>query len=391
MDIRQTKYTIKNAPPRKSILVEGDHGLGKSQVIAQCAAELSVETGKPHILIDIRLAQREAGDIIGYPRGVDKMVCQLPAYVGGQKTTVKTEARCAMVHDLPVWFPLDPDLMGFIFFDELHYASKDTLQAIFEVALDYRLNMTPLPQGIRVVSAGNHLQDKYGGTTINPALYSRFLKILFKPTVKEWLDWARDNAVHQAVTQYIASVDSDLDPPESYEPGTIVPDRRSWTSLSEWIKHLAQAGQDPMKDLDYLLLLSKGYVGDTVGVNFVEYVKKNYKVLSVEDILNRMTDEHVAFLQGLEAAEVGYYCDGVVAWCKKGGKKLTPKQGANLARFYVSIPKEAASGFWMNFAKEAREAAVEWYNKTPVTLADGTKTTVMDYTYNFLSKAQALK
>lgn len=390
MDITQTKFTIKNAPPRKSILIEGDHGLGKSQVVAQCAQELSLETGKPHVIIDIRLAQREAGDVIGYPRGVDSMVAKLPCFINGKRTFIEAEARKAMVHDLPIWFPVDPGLLGFLFFDEMHYAPKDTLQTVFEICLDYRLNGINLPEGIRVIGAGNHMQDKYGGTTLNPALYSRFLKILFKPTVPEWLTWARANNVHPAIVQYVSAVTADLDPPESYEPGTIVPDRRSWVSLSEWIQFQAAKGTDPMKNLDYLLLLSKGYIGDSVGVNFIEYVKKNYKVLSVEDILNKMSTEHVEFLKTLETAELGYYCDGIVAHCKKAGKKLSKKQAENLATFYVSIPKEAASGFWMNFCKEAREAAIDWYNDTKVTLGDGTVTTIKDYTYNSLNKAKAL-
>jgi len=393
MDFAMTKWTIKNAPARKSIMLEGIHGLGKSQCVFQCAKELSVETGKPHIVIDIRLAQREAGDILGYPRGIEKQVSTFTAFnEKGEKTTIKTEARCMMVHDLPIWFPVDPDLVGFLFFDELHYAPKDVLNSIFELALDYRLNMVNLPAGIRVIAAGNHNQDIYGGTTINPALYSRWLKVEFKPTVPEWMAYAKAEKIHPSIIQYIQSFDKDLDPPENVEPGTIVPDRRSWFSLSEFLYSMAGKEHDPMKELDYLLLLSKGYVGSAVATNFMDFVKNKFRVITPGEVLNKLDDALVQEIKDSSPEAITNLSNEIASFVAQSKKALKPKASKNMAIFLqTALPKEAASGFWTALLTECqkegcRQVALEWYEKE-----SGPQGMVKDFIYGRLNKKEAMK
>jgi hypothetical protein len=222
--------------------------------------------------------------------------------------------------------------------------------------------------------------DVYQGAFPDPALYDRFLKIEFKPTVPEWLAYAGKIGVHKAITQYISKITADL-MPENVEQGKICPSPRSWVSLSDCIKYMATNGDDPLEDLDYFHLMAKGYLGETITVNFVEYVRKNYKVFSGEDILTKW-DEHMEmeFSQML-VPELGFYHKEIMKFVSKK-KKLTPKQSENLLKFVKIIPKESASGFWSLFTSEARDIATAWYNGT-----DGAK----DYIFGFLSKSKALE
>ena len=71
MDITATKRTLKGLPPKHSVLLEARHGVGKSDVVAQTAAELSLALNKPFGFVDIRLGQYEIGDLIGLPRARD--------------------------------------------------------------------------------------------------------------------------------------------------------------------------------------------------------------------------------------------------------------------------------------------------------------------------------
>jgi hypothetical protein len=169
--------------------------------------------------------------------------------------------------------------------------------------------------------------------------------------------------------------------PENVEQGKICPSPRSWVSLSDCIKYMATNGDDPLEDLDYFHLMAKGYLGETITVNFVEYVRKNYKVFSGEDILTKW-DEHMEmeFSQML-VPELGFYHKEIMKFVSKK-KKLTPKQSENLLKFVKIIPKESASGFWSLFTSEARDIATAWYNGT-----DGAK----DYIFGFLSKSKALE
>lgn len=83
--------------------------------------------------------------------------------------------------------------------------------------------------------------------------------------------------VHKAVTTYINKIPADLMPEsKNITPGETSPSPRSWVNLSDCLIYMAEQGHDPLQDENYFTLLCKGYLGNTVSVNFVEYVKKNY-------------------------------------------------------------------------------------------------------------------
>ena len=221
MNVTQTKRTLMGLPPRKSILLESNHGLGKSEIVRQVAEEMSKKTGKPYGLIDFRLAQCEVADVIGMMRHVDTGEIIHTIYVNGVKTEEKRKIVNTTVHDFAEWFPQDPDSCGFLFLDELFRAPRDLQNAVMELALDYRYHFKELPIGWRVIAASNDNMDVYNGAFPDPALYDRFLKIKFKPSVPEWLEYAESINVHNAIIKYISKVTSDL-MPENIEPGKYV-------------------------------------------------------------------------------------------------------------------------------------------------------------------------
>ena len=65
MDIKTLTSTIRFLPADISVLVRGPHGIGKSQVAAQLAAD------EEKTLIDRRLSQMSEGDMVGLPELVD--------------------------------------------------------------------------------------------------------------------------------------------------------------------------------------------------------------------------------------------------------------------------------------------------------------------------------
>jgi len=381
MNVKETKFTLKNMTPRESVLIEGDHGLGKSEVIAQVVAELSKELGKPFQLIDFRLAQCEVGDLIGMMRHVDTFQAVRCLYVDGKKVESSVEIKNCTVHDIADWFPTDPDSYGYLFLDELWRASRDLQNAVMELALDYRYHFRELPQNWRVVAASNNNMQRYKGTVPEPALYSRFLKIQFGPTTEEWLDHASDKGIHIAVIKYISKIPGDLEIPETYEPGTIVPDRRSWFKLGKDMNHFAEIGHDMLNDLGYLTQFAIGRLGSSVAVNFVEYIRKSYKIYSPEDILDKITNVMEQEFQNSEPAEIGYYNRILVKYMKKSEIELTKKQSDNLARYVKAIPRETASGFWEDFLTQCPTVAQKWYKEIPG---------MPEYIWSLLNKDQAL-
>jgi len=376
MDITETKRTLKGAPPRKSILIESRHGLGKSQVVAQTAAELSLERGKPYGFIDIRLGQREVGDIIGMPRSLDTFTVVNKIYKDGKVASEEAVCHNVTAHDLPIWFPTDPDSCGLLFLDELNRATREVQQAVFELVLDYRLNFHDLPMGWRVIAATNDDTDVYTVLSMDPALYDRFLKIKFKPSVPEWVSHAEQIGVHDCILKYLTKFGSDLDTPEKIEPGKIYQSRRSWVALSEYITFMAESKDDVLKDPDYLTKLASGYIGTTTAISFVDFIRKEYRVLSAEDILNKYTEELGKELGSTLVTEIAFYNKILIKHIESN--KLNKKQSANLVKYYKAIPKEAASAFWGEFSRVCRDESTNWYKTDP---------TIGEYTMSMLGKS----
>jgi hypothetical protein len=307
-------------------------------------------------------------------------------YDNGVQKSQQVIAENVTIHDLPLWFPRDPKSHGFMFFDELNRGSRDTQQWAMQMVLDYKSNFVELPMGWRVVSACNDNQDIYNVLALDPALYDRFLVIKFQPTIPEWLSFADKNDVHDAIIKYITKFGNDLDVPEKVEAGRRYPSRRSWVKLSNTLKYMAEQGNDPLSDLDYLLLLTKGYVGDTVAVNFTEFVKKEYKVYSAEEILNNFPKLREEFKKMI-ATDFAFYNKILVTHIKKSGvKKLKAEQNANIFEYVKTIPREVASGFWGEFRKECPDASGAWYKSNPAITAYVrgllNKESSMDITFN---------
>jgi hypothetical protein len=351
-------------PPKHSVLIEGRHGIGKSEIVAQVAAMQSQKIGVPFGLVDIRLGQYEVGDLIGIPTRRDTYTVTNKVFNKGSLESVETVAKDVTVHDLPLWFPRDPKSYGYMFFDELNRGSRDTQQWAMQIVLDYKSNFVEVPENWRVISACNDDQDIYSILNLDPALYDRFLVIKFMPTVPEWLAYAEKNKVHNAILKYISKFGSDLDVPDKVEPGIRYPSRRSWVKFSNTLKFMADQEDDPLSDLDYLILLGGGYVGMTVSVNFKEFIQKEYKVYSATEILNNFPKLKEDF-EKMIATDFTFYNKEIVGHIKKSKiEKLTKKQTDNLFLYVKTIPRETAAGFWSAFRTDCSKASAAWYGSS---------------------------
>ena len=245
MDVRETKRAIKYLPWEHSIMLTGAHGLGKSAMWWQAALELSIETGIPFELIDIRLSEREPGDVIGYPYRVDSMPAVRRVFKNGVLVEENVVAKNVMAHSLPIWFPTDPDWHGFLLMDEIDRATREVQQSSMELSLDHTLNRVPLPKHCRVGSCCNGAPDIYTTLIPCPAFISRYAMIPFKPLVSEWHTNFDAIVGHRAIKLYITKFPGDLDVPEGIlAPYTAYTNRRSWVKLSEALLSFEAAGQD---------------------------------------------------------------------------------------------------------------------------------------------------
>ena len=340
MNIVQTKYTLKNMPSDKSIMLHAKHGVGKSSVVKQVSRELSEETGDKYGFWDVRLSQCEVGDIKGMPQ-IDT--------VQGITRFLKQE-----------WWPRDPDSKGILFFDELNRASKDVLQAVFEICLDRRLDGEKLPDGWRVVAAVNSDSD-YDVVELDPALHDRWFHIDFDPSAAEWVAWARDNDVHPAVVEFVDRNHNLLDPPVgNLEAGRVYPSRRSWQAFSDSLISMKLEDRDD----GMLAQVAKGWLGREISIMFQKFITNEFSLLRPEEVIDtfdKVKSKVEAACNDIEV--VGALARSVVAEVNKRSlTKMKDKQRSNLREFFMMLPNDVASQAWVSLlnGEKSKKIVLEW-------------------------------
>jgi len=325
MDIKTTKKII-SSNVTSSIMLHANHGVGKSSCVKQVAKQLGIE------FFDIRLSQCDVGDIKGLP------------YRDGE----------TMKFAKPEWWPRNKDSKGILFFDELNRASKDVLQAVFEICLDRTLDGDKLPDGWKIVSAVNSHSD-YDVLELDPALQDRWFHIEFSPTAKEWLDWA-DGKVNPAIVQFISQNQNLLDAPVgNLEAGRVYPSRRSWEALSQFIEELNLLDES---NVGLLVQSTKGWCGEECAIMFQKFVANEFKLLKAEDVLDNFKKVKSQIEKSSEDIEViSALANAVIKEANsRDASTLKDKQKEAIKQFFLMLPNDVASDFFLGLTEGKKTA-----------------------------------
>jgi hypothetical protein len=374
MNAKETVKTLTYLPNEIAVMLKGNHGIGKSQIVKQVAENLGIPC------IDFRLSQNDVGDIKGIPfQRNGRTVFSPPEFMPiTEKDANELKELLGLAEDVSMGRFGDA---GILFLDEINRASREVQQAAFELVLDRRLNLRSLPEGWKVVTAINDNDDLYTVGTLDPAFVSRFMVIDFNPSYEEWMEWARDSAqgnIHDAVTTFLTKHPELLDPnsdtiDENNKEGVRkLFDRRSWHRFSDTIKSFEEK-EMPLLDksasgMAYLTQVAAGFLGTTCAIKFKSFVENDYESLSAEIILNKWSKDVEAKLKSIVDAgripELAAYNDLIIEHLKKA-KKFGKNGKKNLTKYTELMPKEIVSGFWQSFNQELRALSEEWYNSDP--------------------------
>ena len=256
VNITELKQLLEATPASHNIMLVGNHGIGKSEILT----EFFKEKGMP--VVALFLGQMaDPGDLIGLPCKDEK--------------TGKTDFMP------PYWFPIDGKPIV-LFLDELNRARPEILQTVMDLALNRKLAGKVLPEGSRIISAVN-AGDQYQLTDLDPALVSRFNIVNFKPTAEEWLLWAKKAQLDSRVISFIDEnriwLDKDPDMKEGADTGLDkTPDRRAWKRVSDVI-----LSKDELKGIDTKIISS--IVGPKAASAFIHNAATK-KILSGREILS---------------------------------------------------------------------------------------------------------
>lgn len=253
VNTEQLLFILENTPAEQNIMLQGKHGIGKSQILEKFFSE------KNQKVVTLFLGQMsDPGDLIGLPEK--------------NQQTGKTDFM------LPYWFPTDNEPIV-LFLDELNRARPEVLQTVMDLTLNRKLAGKSLPKGSRIISAVNS-GGEYQLTDLDPALVSRFNIYTFEPSVEDWLNWAKGK-IDERIINFIFENPESLDSAENEiqtEDLQRFPDRRSWVRASRIIENVKE-----LTELHKILI--SGILGDTVTASFFKFTEQN-KIPSAKEILS---------------------------------------------------------------------------------------------------------
>ena len=316
----------KVAKTQIPVMFEGEHGLGKSEVVGQIAKEMGLK------LISRRASQMTEGDLIGLPKLDGNQTVWLP----------------------PDWFKAACNEPCLVFIDEIDRATDSVRQGFFELADSRCIFGHYLHPQTLVFSArngGKHGKN-YKVHQMDMAELSRWFIQPFEPSVEDWLQWASAGNVHKVITDFIIHHQEHLERKvgEAVVPNKVYPCRRSWKRLSDCVSDILSATQ---KDTEELFFTAKGFVGDEATISLVKYYS-NYAVqLNDEDVINNF-DKNEARIMVLTNAE-HMAIQQQMETNKRFEVKLKPKQIANVVKYMKILPNELFVNMYHTLARQEGE------------------------------------
>jgi MoxR-like ATPase len=243
-----------------SYMIEGSHGIGKSAFFVELALEYD------GFFIDLRLGQRDLGDILGMPivtereDGTQRFSHIKPDLI--RNAFVKDLSELGLIGDANdiLAKKRSADKIGkpykFICFlaDEYNRGTKDVQQSMFELVYDRRMSGEKVNPNCWIFAACNDNMEVYTVTEGDPAFRSRFKTIKYNPSVEEWLDWGKKTGELAEELLHVFKVKKELaDPPPKADIEVLNqphPNRRSWHQFSKfYVLHRKDFTAMEMRDI----------------------------------------------------------------------------------------------------------------------------------------------
>jgi MoxR-like ATPase len=337
---KQLISALLASPTAPPMMLWGPPGVGKSSIVRQAAREAGLT------VLEVRAAYRNPVDILG-----------LPVADHGSRTATWFAAGC--------WPREEQDgPEGVLFLDEITNAPRITQGALYELILDKRIEDYRLPEGWRIVAAGNRVEDRAAANPMPSALANRLLHIVVQPNADDWVAWAWQAGIRHEIIAYLKwRPENLLVLPAAGSDSPAFPSPRSWEMASR-VWTLA-------RDRATRLQLVAAAVGLAAAAEVTEFAEAAVELPDPEEVLNggrpkppAKTDRLYLFTTALVAAlkrdpnasRVAAFARYVVGMLKPEFQVLALRGAAADLRIRPLLVK---SPDFVNWVQEHREELLE--------------------------------
>jgi len=297
LSIAGLRHALKITPTDRNILLLGDHGIGKSQIVTEFYKE------KGYNVVTLFLGQMsDPGDITGLPYKREITLAN------GKKTE-------RMDFLPPAWW--DDSKPFCLFLDEINRGRPEILNVVMDLTLNKKIGGREMPKGSVVVAAANY-GERYNVEDLDPALVDRFHTYMFSPTIEEWIEYAIEKKIDNRIISFITADPQQLDGIVSDDTSSmaITPSRRSWVSVNEVLKNI----EGPLSDEDCLVI--SGIIGSAATGLFRKHINSMAKIDAKKLLFAADFKKLVPELKMMTLQDITYLDDLIKNFLKQNGKEL---------------------------------------------------------------------
>lgn len=234
------------------VFIWGPPGVGKSSVVRTVAQELSLS------IIDLRASLLDPTDLRGIPAVIGNRAIWCP----------------------PDFLPTANDPPGILFLDELNAAPPIVQTSMYQLVLDRRVGEYSLPDGWKIVAAGNRLADRSLVFRLSSALANRFIHIDYETDIEDWRSWAIKYRIHPHIVSFLAIRPELL--MQQPDDSVAYPTPRSWQMVSDIIGSY-------QNDIASCRDIIPGVIGEAAAVEFAAWVDSSLREKDLQNLVENPT------------------------------------------------------------------------------------------------------
>lgn len=236
----------------RSIFIEGERGIGKTDIIKQVAAEVALELGLEVNTVTLPAAVLEAPDIngLGY---VELNITRFAA---------------------PEFLPAGG--FGILFIDEVNRANTDVQNGLLTLVQDRQIHQHKIGDGWLIVGAGNTNANggNYKVKEFDPALKDRFAYVMISPTSGDLITYLETKYKDNIIVKYLQD-----------NPQVINFDSKGTTSPRAIEYAIRATIKTPVTNKEEMRQLLSLELGTMVTGDMMEYFETKIQLLTLEDVL----------------------------------------------------------------------------------------------------------
>ncbi len=270
-----------------NLFVWGDPGIGKTQSVEQFVTKMKQED-KEFEYFYYPLSSMEPADLIGIP-----MPEKVSEY--GKEITKTTWA-------IPKCLPTNPNGKGLLYFDEMNNAPAAMQNAVQQLVQERRIGDYFLPDGYRIIAAGNQSGVNAYSTEIQAPVKDRFGHIFVKTNADVWFDYIlgldttpvqdkpfiagiTPEKIKQMVAAFVKRNPDKLFDTENYNNNSY-----TFGTPRSWSRFIKLYSMNTDASYDEVFHFASMYFGGAVANMLLEYLKNSEKYQDPAEILFKGKD-----------------------------------------------------------------------------------------------------